>query len=180
MNKCHLTADEMSMLRRGALARQVRNEQAQSVDKMIERGDSYDPKALHLMGLMGEYALLVKLFNLPYTESYFVRDQWANTHDFTLNGVYGEIRTRTKAGYSFYNLTPQMRSDVGVAAYLVDGITDTGRVAFAGWLTKETFEEHCYVARERHPTWRGSGYLIGNDHLQPIESLAEYIENYTR
>ena len=180
MNECHLTADEMSMLRRGALARQVRNEQAQSVDKMIERGDSYDPKALHLMGLMGEYALLVKLFNLPYTESYFVRDQWAHTHDFTLNGVYGEIRTRTKAGYSFYNLTPQMRSDVGVAAYLVDGITDTGRVAFAGWLTKETFEEHCYVARERHPTWRGSGYLIGNDHLQPIESLAEYIENYTR
>ena len=176
----HLTAGEMSILRRGALARQARNEQAQSVDKMIARGDSYDPKDLHLMGLMGEYALLVKLFNLPYTESYFVRDQWAGTHDFTINGVHGEIRTRAKAGYSFYNLTPQMRSDVGVVAYLVDGITATGRVAFAGWLTKETFAENCYVAKERYPNWKGSGYLIGIEYLQPIESLAESFDMIQR
>ena len=166
----------MSLLRRRATARQVRNEQAQSVDKMLARGDNYDPLALQLVGLMGEYALLVRLFNLPYTEGHFVRDQWANTHDFTLNGVHGEIRTKTTAGYSFYNLAPQMRSDVGVSAYLVDGITGTGRVAFAGWLTKQAFEENCYVARERHPTWRGSGYLVGNEHLQPIESLTEYIK----
>ena len=67
----HLTADEMSILRRLAMARQARNEQAQSVDKMLARGDSYDPTDLHLVGLMGEYALLVRLFNLPYTEGHF-------------------------------------------------------------------------------------------------------------
>ena len=171
----HLTAGEMSILRRGALARQSRNEQAQSVDKMLARGDSYDPKDLHLMGLMGEYALLVKLFNLPYTEDYFVRDQWAKTHDFVINGVRGEIRTRTHARYSFYNLTAQMRSDVGVAAYLVDGKTSTGRVAFAGWLTKATFAQNRYVARDRHPGWKGSGYLIHSRHLEPISTLREYI-----
>ena len=170
-----LTADEMSKLRQGALARQARNEQAKSVDKMLLRGDSYEPTDLHLMGLMGEYALLVKLFNLPYTESYFVRDQWAKTHDFTINGVRGEIRTRTHARYSFYNLTAQMRSDVGVTAYLVDGKTSSGRVAFAGWLTKATFERHSYVARDRHPTWKGNGYLVDNRHLQPIESLWEHL-----
>jgi len=166
-----LTADEMSILRQRALARQARNRQAQSVDKMLERGDSYDPTDLHLMGLMGEYSLLVKLFGLPYAEDYFVRDQWADTHDFTINGVRGEIRTRTHARYSFYNLTAQMRSDVGVTAYLVDGKTSSGRVAFAGWLSRETFERHSYIARDRHPTWRGNGYLVDNKHLQPIESL---------
>ena len=170
-----LTADEMSILRRGALARQARNDQAQSVDKMLARGDSYDPTDLHLMGLMGEYALLVKLFNLPYTEDYFVRDQWAKTHDFVINGISGEIRTRTHARYSYYNLTAQMRSDVGVVAYLVDGITDTGRVALPGWLTKKTFAENRYVARERHPNWKGSGYLIDDRYLQPIESLWEHL-----
>ncbi len=170
-----LTADEMGILRLAASARQARNDQAQSVDRMVARGDSYDPTDLHLMGLMGEYALLVRLFRLPYTESYFVRDQWANTPDFTLNGVRGEIRTRTKSGYSFYSLTPQMRSDVGVAAYLVDGKTSTGRVAFAGWLTKETFEQHSYVARDRHPGWKGNGYLIHSRHLEPIRALPEYI-----
>jgi hypothetical protein len=142
---------------------------------MLARGDSYDPTDLHLMGLMGEYALLVKLFNLPYTESYFVRDRWAKTHDFTINGVHGEIRTRTHEGYSFYSLTPQMRSDVGVVAYLVDGITATGRVALPGWLTKETFAENRYVARERHPNWKGNGYLISDKYLQPIESLWEHL-----
>ena len=172
----HLTADEMSTLRREASARQARNRQAQSVDKILARGD---PASVlferDLMGLMGEYALLVKLFNLPYAEDYFVQDQWAKTHDFTINGVSGEIRTRTHAGYSFYSLTPQMRSDIGVVAYLVDGITDTGRVAFPGWLTKETFAEHRYVARERHPNWKGTGYLIGDKYLEPIESLWEYL-----
>ena len=174
----HLTADEMSILRRGALARQARNRQAQSVDKIIARGD---PASVlferDLMGLMGEYTLLVKLFNLPYAteaafEDYFVQGQWAKTHDFTFNGVSGEIRTRTRAEYSFYNLTPQMRSDIGVSAYLVDGTTDTGRMAFAGWLTKETFTENCYFARERHPnSWKAGGYLIDDRYLQPIESL---------
>ena len=173
--QCRLTVDEMGMLRQAASARQARNEQAQSVDKMIARGDSYDPIGLHLMGLMGEYALLVKLFGLPYSEDYFVRDQWAKTHDFTLNGVRGEIRTRTHARYAYYSLTPQMRSDVGVAAYLVDGTTATGRVAFAGWLTQETFEEHRYVARDRHPGWRGNGYLVSNRHLEPIGSLWEHL-----
>jgi len=162
-------------LRRGAQARQARNEQAQSVDKMIARGDSYEPTGLHLMGLMGEYALLVKLFGLPYDEDYFVRDQWARTHDFTINGISVEIRTRTHAGYSFYSLTPQMFSDIGVVAYLVDGITDTGRVALPGWLTKETFADHSYVARERHPNWKGSGYLLGNRYLEPIESLWKHL-----
>ena len=172
-----LTADEMSILRREALARQTRNRQAQSVDKILARGD---PASVlferDLMGLMGEYTLLIRLFNLPYTEDYFVRDQWAKTHDFTVNGISGEIRTRTHAGYSFYNLTPQLRSDIGVSAYLVDGTTATGRMAFAGWLTKETFAEHCYVARERHPnSWKAGGYLIGDKHLQPIESLWEHL-----
>jgi len=173
----HLTVDEMSILRREALARQTRNRQAQSVDKILARGD---PASVlferDLMGLMGEYALLVKLFNLPYTEDYFVRDQWAKTHDFIFNGVSGEIRTRTRAEYSFYNLTPQMRSDIGVSAYLVDGTTDTGRMAFAGWLTKETFTENCYFARERHPnSWKAGGYLIDDRYLQPIESLWEHL-----
>ena len=170
-----LTAEEMNILRRRAQARQARNNQARSVDRMVARGDSYDPTGLHLMGLMGEYALLVRLFGLPYAEDYFVRDQWANTHDFTINGIRGEIRTRTHAGYSFYNLTPQMNSDVGVAAYLVDGTTATGRVAFAGWLTQGAFEEHSYVARDRHPGWKGNGYLISNRHLQPIGSLWEHL-----
>ena len=171
----HLTEAEMGTLRQAASARQARNDQARSVDKMIVRGDSYDPIGLHLMGLMGEYALLVKLLGLPYSEDYFVRDQWAKTHDFEINGVRGEIRTRTHARYSFYNLTAQMRSDVGVAAYLVDGKTSTGRVAFAGWLTKATFERHSYVARDRHPGWKGNGYLIHSRHLEPIRTLPEYI-----
>jgi len=172
-----LTADEMNTLRRGALTRQARNRQAQSVDKIIARGD---PASVlferDLMGLMGEYALLVKLFSLPYAEDYFVQDQWAKTHDFTINGVHGEIRTRTRAEYSFYNLTPQMRSDVGVSAYLVDGTTDTGRVAFAGWLTSGVFAANSYFARDRHPnSWKAGGYLIDDRHLQPIESLWEHL-----
>ena len=172
----HLTEAEMGTLRQAASARQARNRQAQSVDRIIARGD---PASVlferDLMGLMGEYALLVKLFGLPYSEDYFVQDQWAKTHDFEINGVRGEIRTRTHARYSFYNLTAQMRSDVGVAAYLVDGKTSTGRVAFAGWLTKATFERHSYVARDRHPGWKGNGYLIHSRHLEPIRTLPEYI-----
>jgi len=73
-----------------------------------------------------------------------------------------------------------MSSDIGVVAYLVDGITATGRVAFAGWLTKETFAENCYVAKERYPNWKGSGYLIGIEYLQPIESLAESFDMIQR
>ena len=173
----HLTEAEMGTLRQAASARQAHNRQAQSVDRIIARGD---PASVlferDLMGLMGEYALLVKLFNLPYAEDYFVQDQWAKTHDFTINGVSGEIRTRTRAEYSFYNLTPQMRSDVGVSAYLVDGTTDTGRVAFAGWLVKKTFTENCYSARERHPnSWKAGGYLISDTYLHPIESLWEHL-----